>query len=178
MTGALSDSKALITALSVVEPSLATPLDPNPKPKRKRRQSYSEIERTTALMTAALVGVKQASDDLGIPKRTIYTWFDEAGGYGPMRDAARTAIGATMFAAAMVVCVELIERIPSMDVNQLLEVLKVLTANAPKSLAEGSGQGGAAATKPIQVVFQETGEVIDLDATVPDRRAGAPPIAR
>lgn len=81
-----------------VDPAIATPLDPNPKPGRRRRQSYSELERTTALMTASLVGVASASKDLGIPKRTIYQWFEEAGGYGPMRDAARTALGATMYA--------------------------------------------------------------------------------
>ena len=40
-----------------IEPGIATPLDPAPKAGRRRRQPYTEIERTTALMTASLVGV-------------------------------------------------------------------------------------------------------------------------
>ena len=42
------------TALSLVEPSLATPLDPEPKRKRKRRQAYPESERIIALMVVSL----------------------------------------------------------------------------------------------------------------------------
>ena len=72
----------------------------------------------------AVIGCSASPDDLGIPKRTIYQWFEEAGGYGPMRDAACTALGATMYATAMMACVELNERIPSMDVKQLLDTLK------------------------------------------------------
>jgi len=142
-----------------LEPAIATPLDPKPKPGRRRRQSYTELERTTALMTASLVGVATASGDLGIPKRTIYQWFEEAGGYGPMRDAARTALGATMYATAMTACVELGERVPDMDTKQLLATIKAMTASAAKSCADETPAG--AATNAIRVVVSETGEVVD-----------------
>ena len=158
-----------------IEPGIATPLDPNPKPGRQRRQSYSEIERTTALMTAALVGVAKASEDLGIPKRTIYQWIDEAGGIGPMSDAAHAALGATQFGTALGVCAELDRRLPSMSVKELLAAMKVLSAGAAKSYVEDAGP---AAKKPIQVVIQETGEVIDLDRAIPDRRSSGSSLAR
>ena len=145
---------------------LATPLDPSPKPGRRRRQSYSELERTTALMTASLVGVATASDDLGIPKRTIYQWFEEVGGFGPMRDAARTALGATMYATGMMACVELNKRIPSMDVKQLLDTLKAVTTGATKSHVADSDRNAATQANVIQVVVQESGEVIELDRAV------------
>ena len=152
-----------ISALRSLDPSLTSPLDSEPKRERARRQSYSEIERTTALMAASLVGVAKASDDLGIPKRTIYEWLEEAGGIGPMGDAARAALGATAFATVMGICAELEKRLPTMNVKELLHAMKVLTASAAKSLAEDSGQGGAAPTNTIQVVIHETGEVIDLN---------------
>ena len=157
-----------------VDLGLVTPLDPSPKAGRRRRQSYSELERTTALMTASLVGVATASENLGIPRRTIYTWFEEAGGFGPMRDAARNALGATMYATGMMACVELNKRIPGMDVKQLLDTLKVVTAGAAKSHVAEDDRNAAAQENVIQVVIQETGEVIELDRTSKDCPAVAP----
>ena len=89
--------------------------------------------------------------------------LDQASGFGPMRDAARTALGVTMFAAAMCACVELHKRIPSMDAKQLLDTLKAVTTGAAKSHIADSDSSTATQANAIQVIIHETGEVIELD---------------
>ena len=154
-----------ITALSVVEPSLATPLDPDPKPKRQRRQAYPESERVIALMVTSLVGVKQASTDLGIPRRTIYGWLadmGENGGLAEMQAQARTVLGHTLFATALEVCRELRGRLPKMDDARLLEAVRVLSAGAVSTRSDDESASGANAQAAAYVEIKIGDEVIQV----------------
>ena len=130
--------------------AITTLNDPPGTPGRTVR-IYSEAERTAACMLACISGVAGAATKLDIPARTIYGWLDGHGGAAALRVAASDVLQMSQFAVALEVCEELHGRLKDMDVDQLIESIRVLGATAARSPAERDHSASKAA--PILIQF-------------------------
>ena len=130
-----------------------TTLESNAPPGTPGRETriYSEAERTAACMLAVVTGVAGAATKLDIPARTIYGWLDGHGGAAALRVAASDVLQMSQFGVALEVCEELRVRLKDMDVDQLIESIRVLGATAARSPAERDHSASKAAPIYIQL---------------------------
>ena len=102
-------------------------------------------------MLATLVGVTEAAEKQDVPASTIYNWLDEFGGAAVLRETASSTLAACEFAVAVDVCQRLLAKTQDMDVNALLETLKLTAAAGARSPAERDHSESK--TPPILIQF-------------------------
>lgn len=76
----------------------------------RRKREYGDAEKQADLLLALRDGVAAASEALNIPERTIYTWFERAGGLAEIRAFLDTAARVALSLAEQSVCEEVERR--------------------------------------------------------------------
>lgn len=124
----------------------------------RKVRTYTETERVGVMLMALKDGAYQVAEDLGIPVRTIYAWFDDAGGLAQIRTFVNEAETQSMSNARRAICEEIISRAGKMSNDDLgVTFRKMLEEGGPGAAGV---QVGAAAQAVIQVNVD--GETIEL----------------
>ena len=142
-----------LSALSAVNvpklPGVRKPGHPA-KGRTRHYNLYTDLDRISALILVAAVGVRDACEALGVPERTIRRWVADCGGIDGLSAEVGKALGVTRYAVALRVCQAIIERLPDFTPSELLDALRALSAGVARPDAlEGDGP---AAPTPAQVV--------------------------
>jgi len=111
---------------------------------KRATKTYTERERLGTLFLALREGVVSASRTTKVPQRTIYQWFEDAGGVAEVRGFVSERAVVALSRAEAAVCEEVVRRAAMMGDNDLMitfrELLRVRAESA------GAIAGAAAQT--------------------------------
>ena len=128
-------------------------------------RSYTELERTIALMLASTIGGTKAAIQLQYPERTVFDWMEKHGGVAELREAARSTLGHSLYYTATVLCNQLVSRSASMTTEEITKVLPSLTVGAVAPLMAAGGQSASQPANVVQILIGDEAhrEVIEVN---------------
>ena len=110
-------------------------------------RSYTETEKLGTMLMALEHGVPVAVEQRNVPERTIYQWFEQAGGLTEIRKVSDEARIHAIAEAGRALCVEVTKRVGKLsDDDLMITYRKLLEAEATPSGA-GIQAGAQAAAK-------------------------------
>ena len=151
-----------LTAVNVPKlPGVRKPNQFHGKGQRRSYHTYTDLERVSALILMAAVGVRDACNALDVPERTMRRWVAEAGGIDGLSNEVGKALGVTRYAVALKVCQAIVDRLTEFTPSELLDALRALAAGATHPDAQHLDQPAA----PAQVVVMVGSDRIPLPAS-------------
>ena len=121
------------------------------------KQDYTEAERVGTMALALERSVATVSEQVKIPERTIYEWFEQAGGIAEVRAFTDAARGKALSEASRVLCDEVAKRGRAGDLptDELMttfrEMLRSEADTHGGSEAAAGAQAGATAIGALHV---------------------------
>ena len=133
-----------------------------PARKRGSANDYTDAERVSGALIAAIIGPRKAAHRLDVPERTIYDWLSKFGGPAALRDGTRDALAAHQYGVALLACEALVRKMEADEApfEQLLEVVRILGVAGAKPIKEG--ESAAPVLFQINVGDGKAPEVFDI----------------
>ena len=126
-------------------------------------RSYTDLERTIALMLASTIGGTEAAKQLDYPERTVFDWMEKHGGVAELREAARSTLSHSLYYTAVTFCNELVSRVDSMSTEEITKVLPILTVGAVAPLVASGGTSVPGNVVQILIGDKDHREVIEVN---------------
>ncbi len=135
---------------------------------------YSPIEKAGLTWLAIRDGVTATADAHDVPRSTLTTWLEEAGGIGPVQEWLRTETLQSFLKFEQALYAEVTHRLPSLPndelaltVRKLIEARALVPAQAAAAQPDGQPALAAAQATVTLKIEEKDGEVSYIELGTP-----------